>query len=126
MEKMFRSVLEQDRAAIVMCDLQHTIIYMNKAAIMRYAKRGGKELVGRNLLACHNAQSQELIIKIVDWFQADKNNNMIYTYKKEKENKDVYMVALRDENNQLIGYYEKHEYRNPETADVYDFTKSLI
>lgn len=126
MEKMFRSVLEQDRAAIVMCDLQHTIIYMNKAAIMRYAKRGGKELVGRNLLACHNAQSQELIIKIVDWFQADKNNNMIYTYKNEKENKDVYMVALRDENNQLIGYYEKHEYRNPETADVYDFTKSLI
>ena len=30
------------------------------------------------------------------------------------------MVALRDENGELIGYYEKHEYRNLETAKLYD------
>ena len=36
-----------------------------------------------------------------------------------KQNKDVYMVALRDEGN-LIGYYEKHEYRNSETMKPYD------
>ena len=30
------------------------------------------------------------------------------------------MVALRDEKEELIGYYEKHEYRNPETAKFYD------
>ena len=34
-------------------------------------------------------------------------------------NKDVYMVALRDEG-ELIGYYEKHEYRNAETMKPYD------
>lgn len=51
---------------------------------------------------------------------------MIYTFRNEKENKDVYMVALRDEKNQLIGYYEKHEYRNVETAELYDFTKSIV
>lgn len=28
----------------------------------------------------------------------------------KKENKDVYIVALRDESKTLIGYYEKHEY----------------
>ena len=38
-----------------------------------------------------------------------------------KENKDVYMVALRDEDGKLIGYYEKHEYRNRETAKRYEF-----
>lgn len=32
----------------------------------------------------------------------------------------VYMVALRDDAGQLIGYYEKHEYRNRETMEVYD------
>ena len=37
----------------------------------------------------------------------------------EKENKDVYMVALRDDSGALIGYYEKHEYRNPETMKRY-------
>lgn len=126
MEELFKSVLEQDRAAIVICDLNHTIIYMNKSAIIKYGKRGGKELVGKNLLDCHNAHSQEMIIKILNWFLEDERNNMIYTYKNEKENKDVYIVALRDEHNKLIGYYEKHEYRNAETADIYDFSKSLI
>ena len=29
----FKSVLDQDRAPVVLCDLEHTIIYMNKAAI---------------------------------------------------------------------------------------------
>jgi len=126
MEKLYKSVLEQDRAAIVICDLDHTIRYMNKAAIERYAKRGGKELLGRNLLECHNANSQEMINKILDWFSQDEANNMIYTHKNEDENKDVYMVALRDDNKKLIGYYEKHEYRNAETAPLYDFSKSLV
>ena len=31
------------------------------------------------------------------------------------------MVALRDEDGNLIGYYEKHEYRDPETCAMYDF-----
>ena len=30
------------------------------------------------------------------------------------------MIALRDKNNKLIGYYEKHEYRNRETMKMYD------
>ena len=53
---MFKSAMEMDRAAVVICDLQHTI---------------------------------------------------------------VYMVALRDDSGELIGYYEKHEYRNLETMERY-------
>ena len=34
--------------------------------------------------------------------------------------KDVYMVALRDGYGIIIGYYEKHEYRNIEAAKLYD------
>ena len=29
------------------------------------------------------------------------------------------MVALRDDDGTLIGYYEKHEYRNIETVGLY-------
>jgi len=36
------------------------------------------------------------------------------------------MVALRDDDGTLIGYYEKHEYRNKETVGLYDFKKYLI
>lgn len=122
MYNLFKSIIETDRSAVVICDLSHTIVYMNKVAIQRYHK----DLTGSSLLDCHNARSNEIIIKIVDWFGKSTKNNMIYTFHNEKENKDVYMVALRDDEGTLIGYYEKHEYRNPETAEVYDFSKSLI
>ena len=36
------------------------------------------------------------------------------------------MVALRDSEGGLIGYYEKHEFRNPETAGLYDYSSSLV
>lgn len=116
----FRSVLEQDRASIVLCNLEHEIIYMNKAAIARYGKRGGVELLGKSLLNCHNEKSNEIIKKVVEWFGKSKDNNIVYTYYNEKENKDVYMVALRDNKDNLIGYYEKHEYRSKETMAMYD------
>jgi hypothetical protein len=30
------------------------------------------------------------------------------------------MVALRNDAGKMIGYYEKHEFRNPETMKMYD------
>ena len=61
-----------------------------------------------------------MILKVVEWFKSSKKNNIVYTYKNVKENKDVYMVALRNDDGRLIGYYEKHEYRTPETMKLYD------
>ncbi len=110
-----------DRCAVVICNLAHEIIYMNPAACARYEKRGGANLVGKSLLDCHNAASQEMIQKVLNWFQESDTHNIIYTFHNEKENKDVYMVALRDEAGRLIGYYEKHEYRTAETESLYDF-----
>ena len=75
--------------------------------------------VGRSLLDCHNSKSRDRIQQVVDWFAADESHNIVYTFHNEKQNKDVYMVALRDEG-KLIGYYEKHEYRNSETMKPYD------
>ena len=37
----FKSIVDQDRLSIVICDLEHTIIYMNPAAIEDYHKYGG-------------------------------------------------------------------------------------
>ena len=52
-------------------------------------------------------------------FASDESHNIVYTFHNEKQNKDVYMVALR-EDGRLIGYYEKHEYRSRETMARYD------
>lgn len=117
----FKSMIDEDKAAVVICDTEHKIIYMNPAACENYRKWGGAALLGQNLLDCHNSKSQEMIKKIVEWFQVDKSHNRIYTYYNEKQNKDVYMIALRDEQGELIGYYEKHEHRNRETEPLYKF-----
>ena len=120
LNQVYRSVLEADRAAVVICDLEHRIIYMNPIAIRRYEIWGGKSLLGKSLLDCHNDKSQEMIRKVLDWFKASKDNNLVYTSYNEKENKDVYMIALRDDTGELIAYYEKHEYRDRETMRMYE------
>ena len=60
--------------------------------------------------------------EFVAWFAKSEENNLIYTSHNEKQNKDVYMVALRDADKKLIGYYEKHEYRNKENMEKYHMT----
>ena len=55
LNKLFKSVLEQDKAPVVICDLEHTIVYMNPVAIERYHK----DLTGLSLKKCHNGKSNE-------------------------------------------------------------------
>ena len=116
MEAFFKSILEQDRAPIVVCDLQSTVIYMNRVAIARYRC----DLTGKSVKSCHPAAANEKIDRVLEWFGESREHNIVYTYRNNEENKDVYMVALRDDSGALIGYYEKHEYRNRETAKLYD------
>lgn len=116
MEQFFKSIIDQDKAPIVVCGLDSKILYMNPASVKRYHG----DLTGQNLKNCHNAESNAKIDRVLEWFAKSENNNVIYISRSDKENRDVYMVALRDESGVLIGYYEKHEYRNRETAEFYD------
>ena len=106
---------------MVVCGLDHTILYLNPAAVALYEKWGGAALLGKSLLDCHNPNSCAAILRVVDWFRANPRNNRVFTARGSKENKDIYMVALRDDAGSLIGYYEKHEYRDRETRKFYDF-----
>lgn len=115
LNKLFKSIIDQDEAPVVICDLNSTIVYMNSASIIRYHA----DLTGKSLKACHNAESNKKIDMVLDWFSKDVSHNKVYTSRNDKENKDVYMVALRDNEGTLIGYYEKHEYRNRETSELY-------
>ena len=113
--KLFKSILDQDTAPVVVCDIDDIIVYMNPSATAHYHK----DLTGKSIKDCHPPKANEQIDKVVAWFRESKDNNIIYTYRNDEENKDVYMVALRDDDGTLIGYYEKHEYRNNETVGLY-------
>lgn len=108
----YKSVIDLDSAPIVLTDLRHTIVYMNPSAQLRYAKWGGAGLVGQSLLACHNENSCRIIQETVAWFSESQKNNKKFTH--YRHGCDVYMVALRNDAGELIGYYEKHESRKRE------------
>ncbi len=110
----FESIVSGDNCNIVICDTEHKVIYMNAAAITAYGN-----LVGKSILNCHNEKSNEMIIKVVEWFKKSKDNNRIHTFYNEKKNKDTYMIALRNKEGDLIGYYEKHEFRTKDDSSFY-------
>ncbi len=116
LNQLFKSILEQDRAPIVVCDKDSQIVYMNPSAKAQYHG----DLTGRNVKDCHNSASVEKIDRVLAWFGESSENNLIFTYYDAKKNKDVYMVALRDDAGALIGYYEKHESRDREAMQTYD------
>ena len=115
LNQLMKSVLDQDRAPVVICNMEDIVVYMNSAAVTYYHK----DLTGNNIKDCHPPKANAQIEKVVNWFRESADNNIIYTYRNDTQNKDVYMVALRDAAQKLIGYYEKHEYRNKETIGLY-------
>ena len=68
----FKSIIDQDVASVVICNLKHEIIYMNPKAVESYHKWGGEALLGKSLMNCHNPKSKEIIEKVVAWFEEDK------------------------------------------------------
>ena len=119
LEKFFKSIIDSDSASVVICDKNHTIVYMNPAACKSYEKYGGEDLVSKSILDCHNEHSAAAIKTVAAAFEKNPKLNRVFTFHNEKQNKDVYMIALRDETGELLGYYEKHEYRNHETCEKY-------
>ena len=114
--RLFKSVIDADNTAVCICDLNHIVVYMNKAAANKYHV----DITGKSIFDCHNPKSKEIIIKVVDYFKSDVNHNSVHTFYNAKENRDVYMIALRDDEDNLIGYYEKHCYRDIDNTGFYE------
>jgi len=118
-DKYLRAFVETDMNQIVICDTNHIIVYMNKVAIKKFSDLGGADLIGKSLMQYLGVETQSRIEAIVSWFSESPDNNWVYTYRNEASQTDMYAVALRDENGNLIGYYEKRRSTFPETEELY-------
>ncbi|HDL17649.1 MAG TPA: PAS domain-containing protein [Bacteroidetes bacterium] len=96
-------ILDSLKNPVAFTDTNHIIRYMNKAAIEHYDE--GENLLGRSLLDCHNEASQKMIHEIYTEMQQGLEERLITDSEKYR----IYMLAVRDENGQLIGYYERYE-----------------
>ena len=70
---------------VVVCDTVGIIIEMNDRAVEWFADKGGRELVGKNLLEVHREQAQA---KIGQMLQTQENN--VYTIEKDGARVPIY------------------------------------
>lgn len=107
-EKMLSYILDAHPYPIVFVDCDHVIRYLNKRAEYHYyQERGYRDLIGKSIFACHqNPKSEEMIKSVVE--QLKNHGNEVFL-KVSYKNERIYIVPVRDENGDLIGYFERFE-----------------
>jgi DUF438 domain-containing protein len=105
--KMLRAILDAVPYPVVFVDTTHIIRYLNKRAKYHYyQERGYSELVGKSLFECHSEKSAEMIKKTAEKF---RNHHYEVFLGVNVRNERTYIVPVRDENGEFIGYYERFE-----------------
>lgn len=103
MEKSITNVIpdwaKEMNCAVTVCDADCNIIYMNSKSRATFAKRG--DLIGKNLLDCHNERSQQIIRHLLD-----TGGYNCYTIQKGGLRKMIYQTAWRDEQGAVAGLVE--------------------
>lgn len=107
MKTMEQYILDAIPYPIMYVDVDHIIRYMNKKAeFYFYEVRGYRDLIGKNLLDCHDENIQKMIIRSVEKLKA--HGSEIYLGV-TTDNLRKYINPVRDENGELIGYFERFE-----------------
>jgi len=105
--KMLECILDSYPYKVVFVDTDFIIRYMNRAAKYHYyTQRGYKNLEGNSIFCCHNENSVEKIKMAVE--KLKNHGNDIYLGV-SPENQRFYINAVRDENGELIGFFERFE-----------------
>jgi hypothetical protein len=71
--------------AITVCDTQGTVLSMNDQAAAVYQGRGGRRLVGTNLLDCHPEPARAKLVRMMENPQSN-----VYTIEKKGRHRLIY------------------------------------
>ncbi|OGO17847.1 MAG: hypothetical protein A2Z02_06175 [Chloroflexi bacterium RBG_16_48_7] len=102
-EKLLMMILDSWDKPMVFADTVHIIRYMNLPARKHYAKWG--DVLGKRIFECHNEKSCDTIRDVFKRLSNGETEALISDSPKRR----VFMRAVRGENNELIGYYERYE-----------------
>ena len=87
-------------AAVTVCDMNGTIIYMNEKSTKTFEDDGGYQLIGKSLFNCHSEQSNKIIKELLN---EGKSNS--YTIEKNGIKKMIYQTPWF-ENGSIMGLVE--------------------
>lgn len=98
-------ILDAYAYEIVFVDRNHIVQYMNKTARERY---GDRVKIKSSLFNCHNENSKQKIEKFLERADAGEEGEFFETLN-GKTGEREFFVPVRDRDNKVIGYFERHE-----------------
>ncbi len=84
-------------------DTDHIVRFVNDAARRHYGDK--TPAVGTSVLDCHNADSQRLMLEILNAMRDGEVERLITDDAQHR----IYMRSVRDTNGDVLGYYERYE-----------------
>jgi PAS domain S-box-containing protein len=106
-ETTLKALLDSIVDPIVFTDNEHVIRYVNPAAEKKFGEDGWTDLVGKSLMHCHNADSQDKIL--VNHKKLLAGSEEEFEAISDSGKKKIYARAVRNESGGLLGYYERYE-----------------
>ena len=108
----YEAILDSIPHRLVFVDCDHVIRYLNRAArAWFYTKRGFSDLIGKSLFDCHKPESRDAILALYE--RLDRGEDAVFV-KITKEQEKASMIAVRDADGHLMGYWERFEALAPE------------
>lgn len=98
------SILDAYAYEIIFVDRNHIVRYMNKTAKTRY---GDRVKIGNSLFNCHNENTKGKIEEFLK--RADDGEEEMFQVLNGKTGEREFFVPVRDKENKVIGYFERHE-----------------
>lgn len=104
-KEVMESILDAYAYEIVFVDRNHIVQYMNKTARERYGER---VKIGASIFNCHNENSRRKIEAFLKRADAGEEGEFFEALN-GKTGEREFFVPVRDKDNKVIGYFERHE-----------------
>ena len=114
----FKGIIDSEEGPIVLSNLDYRVIYENSSAKKYYAPVS--PLTGKLLSTLMDDEMMSKVVMSVEWFKEDKNNNKVFAFHDKTNNMDMYILAIRNTEGKLIGFYGRREDRTPDSGKEFD------
>ena len=114
----FKGIVDSEEGPIVLCNLDYRIIYENPSAKRYYEP--ATPLTGKLLSTHMDEEMMSKVVMSVEWFKEDITNNKVFAFHDKRNNMDMYILAIRNTDGNLIGFYGRREDRNPDQGKEFD------
>ncbi len=118
LNEFFKGIVDSEEGPIIICNLDYRIIYVNPVAEKCY--KNSYMFTGKLLESFIDEEMLSKVVMSIEWFKEDVKNNKVFALHDKNNNMDMYILAIRNTNGELIGFYGRREDRTPDQGKMFD------